>query len=317
MNAPFKQRFLGTLIGAACWMFCPTAHGVTVLVRGMEEPVRGYLVEEDARGVTLNVPAANGTLQKQFIPASKIEILQKPVSPERLAGLQPDEPKEYRDYAEELAEKRVDPEARDTSLRLYLIAAYLDPKSLGESSLLGMTALARSEAEERRFRALAFLLDPEHDRSILRRKTEAASASPEGRNELLDRLVLRALEELRTGNYHQAGTLLRRPGVDQHLAHYDPEAWELFMKLTAGRSRRSPPPTSDVVTRIVRIEVKILGGEEKDPALSTPESSASSGWAKLDNRALAATAPSLTLETITEFNPAECVYRDGRWTTPE
>jgi len=46
---------------------------------------------------------------------------------------------------------------------LYLIAAYRNPQELGRSSLLGMTALARTPAEERRFRAMTYLLGDDHD----------------------------------------------------------------------------------------------------------------------------------------------------------
>lgn len=294
-----------------------SAHAVTVLVRGSDVPVRGYLVSEDARGVTLNVPSDDGSLHERFIPAETIEILQKPVSPERLARLSPDRPMEYREYAEELADKRIDPEARDTSLRLYLIAAWLDPDTLGKSSLLGMTALARNDHEERAFRALAYLLDRDHDRSILRRRQGGASGDASGSepaNITLDNLVLRALEELRKGRYVEAARLLRRPNVEQRLARLDPAAWPELLKLASEMPRQSPPPQSDVVGRILRLELQLLGA---DPRADVPEEGANDPqrWSQLDTTDLARPASRLSLETITEFNPAECIFRDNRWTT--
>ena len=49
------------------------------------------------------------------------------------------------------------------ALRLFLIAAHLDPQKLGPSSLLGMSLLASTPAEVRKYRAMAFLLDPKGD----------------------------------------------------------------------------------------------------------------------------------------------------------
>ena len=89
------------------------------------------------------------------------------VLPERLAELDPARPQSYLEYAEELAEKRRDPEARDAAMRLFAIAAARGESKVRHSALLGLIELARSPQEERRFRAAAYLHDPAHDLSLL------------------------------------------------------------------------------------------------------------------------------------------------------
>src|SRR5206468_9849498 len=93
------------------------------------------------------------------------------VSPERLAALDPSKPQDYREYAEELAEKQRDPEARDTAIRLYAIAAARGDDNLRHSALLGLIALARNPDEERLFRAAGYRFDSGHELTILTAST--------------------------------------------------------------------------------------------------------------------------------------------------
>ena len=125
--------------------------------------------------------------------------------------MRPDRPQAYRDYAEELAEKRDDPEARMTSLRLYLIAAHLDPERLGRGCLLGMSNLAETPFEARKYRALAYLLDPKHDRTIFQLPLPPPAKSDPSRQEFL-----RCLAAFAGGRLKEALGLARKPGVQDH-----------------------------------------------------------------------------------------------------
>lgn len=315
-------RFLSAVTFACCWwlMGISAASATTVLLRGSAEPLRGYLVSEDARGVTLRIPDERGGSQQRFIPAAEIDLIQKPVALERLEALRPDQPKAYRDYAEELAEKRIDPEARETSLRLYLMAAYLDPETLGKSCLLGMTALARSPAEERRFRALAYLLDAEHDRSLLKDdKPPPTPGSAASATSGAQKVLLRALEEIRQGNLPQAQTLLRRKGVQELLEpHTALLSWDELVKLTTERSRRGKPAPPELAAQLLELELRLLGAAPR-PAPTGDAKAAEDApqWAALDARQLAGRAAHLALASITEYSPAECVFRDGQWRVPD
>ena len=91
--------------------------------KNSNQPVMGYLVRQDERTVVVRQPLADGKSREVPFSRSNIDELIITVSPERLAALDPARPEMYREYAEELAEKQRDPEARDMARRLYAIAA--------------------------------------------------------------------------------------------------------------------------------------------------------------------------------------------------
>jgi hypothetical protein len=293
----------------------PPAWAVTIVLKNSDTPLRGYPVSENESVVVIKILEADGKLVERSIPRAEIDLIHYPVSRERLESLHPDRPKEYRDYAEELAEKRIDPEARETSLRLYVIAAYLDPQKLGRSSLLGMTALARNAHEERRIRALAFLQDAEHDRQILAPPTPPP-ADPQMPNEFSDELqkmsLLRALEMLRKGQQIDALSTVHRPGVPELLGKYAEHlTMDQFHEACADRQRRGPGAPRELALRILRIEMDLLGagpdvlGHAADQGLT--------GWSAISPEALARPTRPLTLDAVTHFDPRQCLYRDGTW----
>ncbi len=110
-------------------------------------PVGGYLVSEAGQTLKIKMILPDGKEQSKVYDLSNIEILYK-IDVDRLKKLDKNDPKAYLDYALELAAKKLDadpgatgaagrlvvdadPEARDTARRLFLIAAYLDPRQLG------------------------------------------------------------------------------------------------------------------------------------------------------------------------------------------
>ncbi|MCU0962075.1 MAG: hypothetical protein MUF48_18430 [Pirellulaceae bacterium] len=189
---------------------------VLIYVRGNDQPIRGYLLRENEHVVVVQELLPDGTTTERTVPRSQIEDLIRSVDPERLAALDPARPEAYREYAEELAEKRKDPEAQVTAIRLYQIAAALDPERLGPSCLLGMIPLARDEAEQRRFRAMAYLSDPRHDPKLLQ-----IARPPAARSTQLDpaqaEFLLKALRALRQGRRRDALAQARRSKLEERL----------------------------------------------------------------------------------------------------
>ena len=304
---------VGSLMGSTL-----VAGAATVVLKSDVEPVRGYFVSENAQGVILRVKGTDGKLSDRFISRESIDIVLRPVDERRLAALHPDRPREYRDYAEELSEKRVDPEARETSLRLYLMAAYLAPEELGKSALLGMTPLARNPTEVRRIRALAFMLDPERDQKLL--KSVAASSEAAVETQVSEspqvNLLLRALELLRRGRHQEANRLIRRPGIAELLdEHGDILTFEEFIEACADRASRGPEPPSSLVARILKLELRLLDGRFGDGAsdVTSDVSGPTLGWGELAPEQYRDVITELSLETLTEFDPRENLYRDGRW----
>ena len=303
---------LPACLWAALIAVAPPAHAALLFLKGFDAPQHVLTIRETDANLVVGVPQPDGTFVERVVERANIDQLIHTVAADRLAALDPARPAMYRDYAEELAEKRVDPDARRAAIRLYLIAAWLAPAELGRSSLLGMTALARTPAEDRKFRAMAYLLDPRHDPSVLVVAAGGASATSDGGaaedGEMRQQLG-GALRLLRQGNGRIAERMVDRPSVRAALAKYGgPLTPDEFVKACRASGELEPA----LMARLLRLEIELLGGGAAAPA--TAESGRPNWSAAVDRGG--APAASLTLETLTEFNPRECVYVDGAWKQP-
>ncbi|MGY8769228.1 MAG: hypothetical protein ACKVH8_12485 [Pirellulales bacterium] len=288
---------------------------MVVFVRGMSEPVVGFLDSRDASGVTVLMPQPDGSYLRKIIPAIEIEDLIETVSKERLAKLTPDNPAAYREYAEELAEKKIDPEARKMGIRLFLLAAYLDPNNLGSSSLLGMTALARTPEEEKKMRALAFLLDKSHDIQIL---SGIPTTEPTNVRETKDQkeAVLQIVRLLRNGYRSQAREILLKPGMETAFKVNSPnltraQCIEIVEGRCAGCEQGKTP--AYIMQKLLSTELALM------PLISTENSTLKKTrvlWSFYIDQRFHEPLPVLTLEHLTEFDPKKSVFKNNTWAVP-
>lgn len=299
---------VGWLVLAGLLYCVPASYAVIIIEKGTAEPVRGYLVDANETRVIIDVLLPNGETRQRIVPRAKIEEMIQAVSPERLETLRSERPSDYRDYAEELAGKTNDPDAQRMAIRLYQIAAFLAPDKLGRSCLLGMVALARTPEEERKFRAVAFLMDVEHDRSVLRlpknSEPETLKVTSEQKHAL--RGLLRALRE---GRVNDAVAMSKRPALREPL--------QLIASIltpadfTGLRPGETLPPA--VLAKVLAAELSLdppPAGAPVADVVPPPR-----GWSRLTDPNLSKPFPALTLEFLTEFNPRECHFRNGKWGT--
>ncbi len=184
-----------------------------ILIETKTGRVGGFVLHDDGTKLKISIPTPDGQEKVSEYLRADVKIIHQ-LDVKRLESLSRDNPRGYRDYADELARQDADPEARYVAMRLYLIAARLAPDEFGSNSLLRMSALASTPAEARKYRAMAFLLDSKGDATLL--KAEAVnSADP-------PRLPAQALEDFtRTLRLYRAGqpTLAtetaRHEGVDK------------------------------------------------------------------------------------------------------
>ncbi|MEQ8784909.1 MAG: hypothetical protein RIC55_01360 [Pirellulaceae bacterium] len=286
------------------------ASAVVVFRKGVDDPIMGFLMNQDADRVLVSVPQPEGRSRQIVIPRSDIVSLIETVDRERLAGLSHETPKQYRDYGEELSEKRQDPEARQTAIRLFLISVWLDP-SLARSAMLGMIRLARDEQEEARFRALAYLLDEEHDRSVLKPPQITVEASSDldaqGRAN-----IRRLLQLLRQGRADYARQLLtEKPEIIGHLKQFD----DVVNTETIQSAALGKPIVPSVLSKLVELEVAL--STTPAPAADPAEQELITSWSEGRRMNGYRPLPVIKLETVTEFNPRQCLYRDGAWIDPD
>jgi hypothetical protein len=186
-----------------------------ILIRAGEVPVSGYFVRDDGKTLTIRVRTPDGKEETKAYDRAKIKIvIVSDLDRKRLEKLSPDNPKAYGEYAEELAGQEGDPEASDMAMRLFLIAAYLDPQKLGHRSLLRMSRLASTPAEARKCRAMAFLLDPKAEASVLKAEAGKPAALPKAQASALQEF-LKALQDFRAGQVKAASLAAKRQGVDK------------------------------------------------------------------------------------------------------
>jgi hypothetical protein len=289
------------------------ARAIVVLPKGSSKPVMGYLVREDDKTIVVREILPDGKSREQMFQRDQLDELLVTVSPERLAALDPGRPQLYREYAEELAEKHRDPEARDMALRLYHMAAVLGEGSLRRGSILGLAALARSPQEERRFRAATYLYDPEHDAAVLAAGAEVKLAAAPTAAEPLAELAS-ALRLVRQGKGSQARGVFEKPANREALAGLARIiAAEELLAACAAKNL-----SDEQLYKLLRAELAIessLSGRAAGSATDEFALQPASWAAAVKSHGLSALPP-LALESLTEFDPRACVFRDGKWVRP-
>jgi hypothetical protein len=302
-----RSRILVVAFLAVAPFLAPNqASGVIIFLKGREAPLRGYLVDEnDFRVIVLELLPGGGT-REQIVTRASIDDLIDAVDRDRLGQLRPEDPEAYRDYAEELSEKREDPDAHVTALRLYLIAAHLEPQTLGRSCLLGMAALARSPAEERRYRGMAYLLDAKHDPALLQ-PPATARVEVEGLTEVQVSALRNLFRLLRTRETRKAYDMLSRPSIQAALQRVDP--WIGRNELEEAAAPDSLLSVS-LLRKILALELLLSGGS---PAATEEGQQDTRPWSQIIARGGNERAVSLNLRTITEFDPDQLYYHDGEW----
>ena len=280
--------------------------GVIIYEKGGAEPIRGFLISQDDRQVIVDELLANGKTRRRVVLRSTIDLMTNSVTADRLRAMRPHLPQLYRDYADELSEKRDDPEAHNAAIRLYLMAAHLDPTGQGRSCLLSMAGLARSPIEERKFRAMVYLLDPAHDRGELR--APSFVAAPKINLDKSERtMLLKAVRALRNGKQSEAQKLSRGNLFQATFKRYS-SILTLEEFRAAAVQRDNLLPTS-ILRKLIRLELLIL-----NLPLNDQRSTKDVRWSTILATGQDTPVPLLSLETITEFDPRKNVFKDNVWT---
>src|SRR5262245_35611195 len=100
---------IGCFLAVVAALAAQPAEGAIVILKSGQQ-LKGFLVRSDATEVVLAIPLADGRREERRFAKGEVDDVIITVAPDRLAKLEPARPTEYRDYAEELAEKREDPE---------------------------------------------------------------------------------------------------------------------------------------------------------------------------------------------------------------
>ncbi|MFN3150574.1 hypothetical protein [Bremerella sp.] len=306
----FPTSIRSWLILFALVLFSSDALGAVVYVKGQQEPIAGFVESADDMSIQLRIVTPEGDELNRRILRSEIDLLLQPVSPSRLSQLSPDNPKAYREYAEELVEKKTDPEAVETAKRLFMIAAHLDPQTEGRSALLGMTPLMNDPQGVKQLRAMAYLLDPSHDASLLEGQPQAVTTGA-ALDESVREEVTKVLKMLRHGERSDARQQLQREEVRsamrQGTSKITPdECLALVQGTCPGCEQGRIPPY--MLQKLVAAELELNS--------SQAASDVKPQWGFFLDGTFQEPLPVLSLAKAVGFDPKQCVYRDGKWVEP-
>ncbi len=298
---------LAILFGSFFGVGLSDSQGAVIYLKGSTQPMTGYIVSQDDRRVTLRRTLPSGVEREDLFLREQIELVVETVSAERLQKLTPDNPNAYRDYAEELAVKWIDPEARDAAVRLYLIAAYIDNGTIQKSALRGLVANARSTLEERKFRTLAYRstgYDATFLRQVITKRSPNASTDPKAKTTLLN-----SVKAARRGDFLLASELLDSTEVQKELANYE----DVMTLETLVGICLNELITKEELNQLLKIEL-LLSSSTRSPGRTTKHRE--ENWSQLVSENELSPIFEISFLTVTEFDPRKCVFRDGNWQLP-
>jgi hypothetical protein len=275
-------------------------------------PVGGYLVSNDGKTLKMKTLLPDGKERIKDYDVSKIDIVHQ-IDVDRLKKLDKNDPKAYHEYAEALADKKLadDPEAKDMARRLFLVSAYLDPRQFGQSALLSMSSLAGTEAEARRCRAMAFLLDPKGDADAL--KPAPRPKTPTGALQDFEK----ALQSYRTGQIANAKKLAGANDMDMDFSKAAGGIDKAtFLQWCTDAEGLTGNPPEDRLRRVLRAELWIIDQLSHGDA-GDKTNAGETKWSSILQARQTKPVSLLSLETIADdIDPHKCVYRDGKWVVP-
>lgn len=278
------------------------ASGAVVYLKSGGKPVYGFIEQETGTQILMR-SLEGGELKDRVIPLSEVEFVLRTVQTERLEKLVPSQPAAYRDYAEELSVKRADPEAREVSIRLFLITANLDDDNLRASALRSLIALARNPEEKRRFQALAFRLGVRKSFGNKNLSLGDAQLQITDRQRLT---LVQLMRAWRLGSTNRANMLLKREPFDELFAEND---FGITYAEFESIIRKSQVKGSDLGKLLV-LELKLTA-----PKTASKQKEKKVDWGEMVSSGMTEPITHIGLETVTEFNPNECYFRNGKWTT--
>lgn len=296
---------IGLAVCLTCLGYCESrpAQAAAIYLKNEDRPVLGFITSKTVTHVTIQY-WENDERKERMIPVSEIEQVLLTVSPEKLAALDTARLAEYRDYAEELAVKRIDPEARETAIRLFLIAARFGETELRQSALRGLVPLARNPIEKRRFVALAYRYGAID--SLGASQNEPSSKASGQLTDEQRKALVNAIRMARGGNLRRARAIAEEAKLEKAFA--DNELGISHQDLLA--ALQGEEVSTENLIRLLVLELSITepGGLPEEVRQQDADS-----WGDLVARGKTEPVAALDIASVTEFNPADCFYNAGNW----
>lgn len=278
-----------------------------IVVRDEPQPYVGRITVSDSEKLTIEIVDAEGITREITFAPERVLLIVKAEDRERLESLVPGQWEAYRNLAEELASQRIDPQAAELAIRLFLIVAYHERGSVREGALASLVGLARDPEEEKRFRTLAYRMSEREESQWLQPPITLVRTplSPAERE-----LLLRTIRLIRQDEGDQALAQMRSDGFSTTYVKVE----HLLPFQDLKRYAYSRVVTTRRMTDLLRFELALM-----DPVSEDGEAmeirKGTTGWSSIN---LEAQPPLHDVDwlTVTEFDPRDHLYRDGSWRRP-
>lgn len=313
---------LGPFLVALLLLCTQNVRAATIYLKSKAQPIYGTILKKTPSNLTIRTSEGGSGATKDVVYAtSEIAELFEPVVATRLEKLEPSNPAAYREYAEELAEHRKDPEAMAMAIELYLRSAQLEKGDGRNSALRGLVAAARNSAERRRFAAAALSLSPNLPFALLAAggnggKTESAPDAAAGTAAPSRERLLQFMQAVRVGrapgNSPQGQTVL------EHFPSYLLTE-KLTLEQLATASKKGTRPTGDILREVLLLEARLEQEEGLVPR--TPQAGDLLGfspgsWANTGIQKQRFQPLPTKLQDLTTSDLSATIYRQGKWVRP-
>lgn len=309
-----QTMIVGLVIGSSV-MSVDVARADLLWRKGVDMPLTGWVVSQSDQQIVFReiekpfVQRDGATVTKKLsagdltILRTEVELLIQTIDELRLERLQPGQWRDYFEYAEELSAATSDVAARQLAVRLYLIAANGSTGDLQSSCLAGLVHLSNNETERERRLLLQQLIRGDRSAPIFGHNFEV-KANKVQLTKVEQASGLKIVRLIRTGQGTAAIEIMEKPetiasskSLENLMATEQLRRWALQPKLA-----------QDQLHQLVRLELTLLG-----LGFAGDRNHSASNWGQLAQLPIMSAREIPSFENITPFDPAECLYRGGRW----
>jgi len=325
----------------------------SIVIEADKTKVQGHLVKETPERLTIRFVGPDGLDVEKDFDRKAIRVIHR-IDIARLEALTSKNPQSYRNYAEVLAAEKDDPEAQELAIRLFAIAAALDPEKLGRSCLRDLQDLPLGAAYRRKCATLSYLLDPKKDADVFK----PGPVPPRARTSWDS--FLEGLRELRRGRTREAARKLQTPDTQKHFGAFPgllslPDVLALSTKYPSctdsprctagwrhcptcngkgktgiggkvsncpdcnGKGQAACKFCKDLFPGLPVEQLQILTSlelAEEDEGGARHSGPSGQRWSSIMKTSPATPIRMPTLDTITPYNPRQCLFRNGQWVEP-
>ena len=269
----------------------------TLWLVGQEKPVHGIVESIENAQISFQQTSNGREFQRIEIAQRSIQTMIVNFDATRLSNLAHGDWDAWYEYAEELMPQKQDPVARVLARRLLVIVAGNSKEAdLRKAALSDLISLTQNEVQKKKLRQLYYL--ETGDKSFVEQNTTSATLPPmEQRKAAAERV-----NAIRRGR--DVGQLANNESLKSVISSFEETcSWQELIQIS-----RSNRIDNRSLRRLVALELELLTAKG-----SRESSDSKNEWHILAGRAGASTLSLPSIDNVTEFDPQETSFQNGKW----